>query len=996
MAGIRVSARAVDMLGRQQIAGIPTALHELFKNAHDAYADRVEVDYYRPQSALLLRDDGIGMTMEEFESRWLTLGTESKLAGVTGIKPPYRDPDKPERAVLGEKGIGRLAIAAIGRQLLVLTRAKREKKLHNIVVCFVNWGLFEVPGLDLSDIEIPVREWTGVGLPDKSFVDSLKHEATRNLKALKARVPPDVFDSLILDLNSFEFDPRFYHSRSRGPSLENDRGTHFFVCPVDPILESDIDGGDSDIAPPLKKNLVGFCNSMVPGESPPPMQISFRDHRHDGSVHDLVESKTEFFTPSDYNSADHHFEGEFDEFGQFVGNIKIYGGSPVKFVLNWPGAKGKPTKCGPFRFKMAYVQGLQSESKLPPEIYGPLIAKLDQIGGLYLYRDGVRILPYGNSDYDWVNIELRKSKSHKDYFFSYRRVFGAVLITKEKNSNLVEKAGREGFMENAAYRQMRDIISHFLIEVARERFRKDSEQADDFWRVKNDLQQQRELLKKRENRARKRKQDFAKDLGNFFQNIEADKPATVAREILGQLDEGVAKISELAGQDPEEAGKRLIRLENELKGRLADLRKSYNLKRPRGLGLTKNQSENWNAYVLESERLEKKQFGPLEERIRTSITNAMTALAGSIDKRRRIDMALAAIQKETESQMQRVKRETNAQKATLDDCVVAEIREHITNFQSSLKETLAGFERENVSDLSEKELEHLQLTLERQVAAIGEKESGALEGLRDQLAMLSDAILNDESIADVTAALEDRAEGFRAQVDQYAGMAQIGTAVGIIQHEFSSTVSLMRNHIRQLRAWADVNPQLNEIYRQIRTNFEHLDEYMNVFKPFDRRLQRSKVSIPGQEIRYYLMRVFEDRLERHGVELKGTRKFDNASVKAYPSTIYPCFVNLIDNAIYWLTKDAEGKPRITKEKKQIYLDANEYGMSVGDNGPGVERRIASRIFEFGYSRKKNGQGMGLYIAREILRRDGMDLILESSDNSTKALFRIVSKEGETE
>ena len=35
----RTRARTVDMLGRQQIAGIPTAISELFKNAHDAYAD---------------------------------------------------------------------------------------------------------------------------------------------------------------------------------------------------------------------------------------------------------------------------------------------------------------------------------------------------------------------------------------------------------------------------------------------------------------------------------------------------------------------------------------------------------------------------------------------------------------------------------------------------------------------------------------------------------------------------------------------------------------------------------------------------------------------------------------------------------------------------------------------------------------------------------------------------------------------------------------------
>ena len=49
------------MLGRQQIAGIPTAISELFKNAHDAYAERVEVDYYRRDGLFVLRDDGSGM-----------------------------------------------------------------------------------------------------------------------------------------------------------------------------------------------------------------------------------------------------------------------------------------------------------------------------------------------------------------------------------------------------------------------------------------------------------------------------------------------------------------------------------------------------------------------------------------------------------------------------------------------------------------------------------------------------------------------------------------------------------------------------------------------------------------------------------------------------------------------------------------------------------------------------------------------------------------------
>ena len=65
MATFKARARTVDMLGRQQIAGIPTAISELFKNAHDAYAGCVDIDYYRTDGLFVLRDDGVGMTRED-------------------------------------------------------------------------------------------------------------------------------------------------------------------------------------------------------------------------------------------------------------------------------------------------------------------------------------------------------------------------------------------------------------------------------------------------------------------------------------------------------------------------------------------------------------------------------------------------------------------------------------------------------------------------------------------------------------------------------------------------------------------------------------------------------------------------------------------------------------------------------------------------------------------------------------------------------------------
>ena len=232
MAKFKTRARAVDMLGRQQIANVSTAISELFKNAHDAYADHAEVDYFRRDNLLVIRDDGIGMTREDFENRWLVLGTESKYTVQNRVINSFRPVDKLERAVMGEKGIGRLAIGLLGEQVLVLTRAIRDDGLHDLVVCFIHWGLFEVPAINLDEIEIPIRVFTDNKLPTDVEVASLVKEFKENIELLKRRRIDYDFNQISMDLDNFQVDPENLQEFLGGISLADSSGTHFFIAPA--------------------------------------------------------------------------------------------------------------------------------------------------------------------------------------------------------------------------------------------------------------------------------------------------------------------------------------------------------------------------------------------------------------------------------------------------------------------------------------------------------------------------------------------------------------------------------------------------------------------------------------------------------------------------------------------------------------------------------------------------------------------------------------------
>ena len=116
-------------------------------------------------------------------------------------------------------------------------------------------------------------------------------------------------------------------------------------------------------------------------------------------------------------------------------------------------------------------------------------------------------------------------------------------------------------------------------------------------------------------------------------------------------------------------------------------------------------------------------------------------------------------------------------------------------------------------------------------------------------------------------------------------------------------------------------------------------------------------------------------------------------MRGYPSSFYPVFINLVDNAIYWLSGQNERLVR------RIQLDASGNTLRVSDTGPGVHARDRDAIFEIGFTRKPEGHGMGLHIARATLREAGYDLILEkgrSDWNTTFAIVPMTNRKGETD
>jgi signal transduction histidine kinase len=262
--------------------------------------------------------------------------------------------------------------------------------------------------------------------------------------------------------------------------------------------------------------------------------------------------------------------------------------------------------------------------------------------------------------------------------------------------------------------------------------------------------------------------------------------------------------------------------------------------------------------------------------------------------------------------------------------------------------------------------------------------------MREQLASVAAAVVEGDDVEETAAALERRTVELQDRLDLYTDLAQAGSAIGIVGHEFGNVATGLRKSVDRLKPWAAGTPALKGIYDDILSYFSELDNYLALFAPLSRRRYRRRTAVSGAYIEKYLLEALAGRLEESRIELKITDAFRKRSLHGLLPTILGAALNIVDNGLYWAGA-SEGD-------KYIVLDSDEQGWLFSNSGPGIPLRMEERIFEFGVSTKSGGRGMGLAISRDALRKIGCDLELLNPGTQDHPVFRIspIKENPETE
>lgn len=952
-------ARTIDHLGREQIADCPTAVSELWKNAYDAYARNVGLNIYDGKPAIAtIVDDGHGMNRQEFTARWLVVGTESK-----ADQSETREEDRgglPYRTKQGQKGIGRLSSASLGPLLLVVSKRQDSP----FVAALIDWRLFENPYLFLLDVEIPVVEFDekhellpllpglfdllmgnvwGSGNP-KNIERDRRNEAAWKLfseqetsegkpETTQSRIEATVIDTV--------FEERHFAEWPLWKGEQN-QGTILAISDIQFDLEAQLshhvasrEGAVEQARDQLFQTLANFTDPFLDEEERKSgygtVVFTPRVTVWEGSLQRNIIDEGHPFDLQALLNTEHVVDGEIDADGVFRGRIKAFG-IWLDGEVTIPPAIDVPTRkdslVGPFHLRIGTYEREMDSTSLSAEVFQMLKERAERYAGLSVYRNGLRVMPYGREGNDFFQIEKRRSKHAGRAFWSLRNLFGRIALRKEQNPNLRDKAGREGLIDNRAVKTFRDLVENILTTTARNYFGSDSD-----LRRKTVPDRQETYKKQKAEEARNKQR--AQNRKRFRANLVQNSP------ILTVL---LAEIEQLADR------LRTANLQHEkdvvgLRTALQDMKRRYQEitlgEAPRALGTLE---ERYLSYRRDLRRAKE---------LLDSITDSLDSALEKIKPRSAKDIAYSELNANAAFLHKRLRTWSQEAKGLLSSEL-----ERIADLQNERNKAYHAKTLPLIDDVEHeriplrkvsKELEQERDRQDAENAELFEPYISALNSLKERIDLAGLAHFN-----------QDQADELREEVDKLHGLAQLGITVEIIGHEIEGleqTISV------GLKSFPD-SIKDSDSYIAVRDSYEALVERLRYLSPLKLSGPKTRVNLTGKHIFDYVQRFFQNDMVSTGVRLEATPAFLSFVVFEQPARIYPVFINLVNNAAYWVNHSEH-------KEKRILLDVVDEKVVVADTGPGVDEEDRKNLFRLFFTRKvRGGRGVGLYLCRTNLAAGG--------------------------
>ncbi len=207
-------------------------------------------------------------------------------------------------------------------------------------------------------------------------------------------------------------------------------------------------------------------------------------------------------------------------------------------------------------------------------------------------------------------------------------------------------------------------------------------------------------------------------------------------------------------------------------------------------------------------------------------------------------------------------------------------------------------------------------------------------------------------------------------------LAGIGMSVEIIAHELARVTIRTADLLGQLGEVSD-EKELEKLIDSIESQLTSVNKRIKAIDPLSPSGRNRKEKF---DLVAFIRSIFDGyapRFKRHHVTasltVDGEPPKHEIKVRLVRGFIAHIIENLLSNSMYWLVQ----APQSPSSGRKIGIDMDRYGrfIELYDTGPGIDPSHIHDVFKPYFSYRKNGKGLGLYIARELAEYHGGKLYL---------------------
>lgn len=408
---LKMHPRVFAALGADLVTNDIVAVIELVKNSYDAFASEARVSFCRHESSLFpyleIKDNGLGMTKEVIDEVWCTVATPYKEA-----HPFVKCGDKIRR-VSGAKGLGRLAVARLGKSLRMITKASETE----------SW-------------EVNVN-WNAIASADSVSACYISR------KEYRGNLAPAGWHGTILQIN----DLNGVWSSAEYEELEENLAR--LLSPFESPSEFRI----------FLKKLDTHDSNVVEIESP-----KF-----------LNEPKYKIWGNVD-NSGMIFWNYAFQPIDKRPGRMTAgsIAWEQIRMTASEEKDQQLPREMqsGPFKFEIRAwdigaddILEVSSHFNIQKRFIRSAIRSHK---GLSVYRDNILVLPKSDNAKDWLGLDLRRVSRVGDRL-STSQIVGHISISADENPKLMDTSDRERLAINDEYKQFSLILRSIVSILENER-----------------------------------------------------------------------------------------------------------------------------------------------------------------------------------------------------------------------------------------------------------------------------------------------------------------------------------------------------------------------------------------------------------------------------------------------------------------------------------------------------------------------------------------------